>query len=135
MLETRLEVTCAAVSLCVLVFCLDKWHHGKSTSLRVGDSSWVTLGLSLHLPGPDLPHQTKVGSGSWQGPFWPRKAGDLIPVSLVCLMGWPRLPGENGGEGTLKTTKGGTKARDYYYSNRHQGLGEELGPPVQGGGE
>ena len=25
--------------------------------------------------------------------------------------------------------------RDYYYSNRCQGLEEELGPPVQGGGE
>lgn len=49
-------------------------------------------------------------------------------------MGRSRLPGENGDGGT-ENTQGGTKVRYYYYSNRCQGLEEELGPPVQGGEE
>lgn len=125
MLETSLTLAGAAGSLCVSVFCLDRWYRETGTSQRV--RGWVTLGLSLHLLGPGLPHQTKFGSGSWQRPFWPGKAGELIPASPPPLMGRSRLPGENQGEGALKTARRGTKARDYYYSNRHPGLGRSWG--------
>ena len=42
MLETSLTLAGAAGSLCVSVFCLDRWYRGTGTSQRV--RGWVTLG-------------------------------------------------------------------------------------------
>lgn len=92
----QLRTRRALLGLSVLVFCLDIWHHGKGTSLRA--RGWVTLGLSLPLPGPGLPLQTRVGSRDGKGRSgrigW--GANSCLPA---CLMGWSSQAGENGSEG------------------------------------
>lgn len=48
------------LGLRVLVFCGQSWHGGKASSLRA--RGWVTLPLSLPLPGPGSAHKIRVGS-------------------------------------------------------------------------
>lgn len=89
----------------------------------------MALGLSLPLPGLGLPHETGVGSHSRQGHFWPGRAGELIPVSCLEKLevkGLCRHKGRHKGWGLLLFKQ--TQAL-------RRGLAEELGPPVQAGGE